>query len=178
VARIFWNVNKEASLLRDAVFGANDGVVTTFAVVAGALGGRLSGETVIILGLANLIADGFSMASGIFLGTRSEVDLEKKEKNLHWKQDAPFLQGVVTFIAFACGGFVPLIPFLFGFENKVVFSTILMFVFLLVIGMARSKFTKKNLFMSGVEMLLVGGLAAGLAYGAGYFVQGLLSGRG
>lgn len=58
--------------LGDAVFGAVDGCVTTFAVVAGAMGGGLSHAVVLILGFANLIADGFSMAVGNYLGTKSE----------------------------------------------------------------------------------------------------------
>ena len=58
--------------LRDAVFGAIDGAVTTFAVVAGAVGAALPSGVVIILGLANLFADGLSMAVSNYLGTRAD----------------------------------------------------------------------------------------------------------
>jgi VIT1/CCC1 family predicted Fe2+/Mn2+ transporter len=57
--------------LRDYVYGAIDGTITTFAVVSGAAGAALSSRVVIILGLANLLADGFSMAVGNFLSTRA-----------------------------------------------------------------------------------------------------------
>jgi len=60
------------SRLRDFVYGAIDGIVTTFAVVAGVAGAGLSNRVIIILGVANLIADGFSMAVSNFLGTRAE----------------------------------------------------------------------------------------------------------
>jgi VIT1/CCC1 family predicted Fe2+/Mn2+ transporter len=60
------------SYLRDVVYGAVDGVVTTFAVVAGVAGAGLDAEIVVILGVANLVADGFSMAASNFLGVRSE----------------------------------------------------------------------------------------------------------
>lgn len=60
------------SYLRDFVYGGIDGAVTTFAVVAGVSGAELSPTIVIILGFANLIADGFSMAAGNLLGTRAE----------------------------------------------------------------------------------------------------------
>jgi VIT1/CCC1 family predicted Fe2+/Mn2+ transporter len=60
-----------ASYLPDAVHGAIDGAVTTFAVVAGATGANLSPRVVLILGAANLLADGFSMACGNFLAVRS-----------------------------------------------------------------------------------------------------------
>lgn len=60
------------SYLRDFVYGAIDGTVTTFAVVAGVAGAGLRSSVVIILGVANLIADGFSMAASNFLGARTE----------------------------------------------------------------------------------------------------------
>jgi VIT1/CCC1 family predicted Fe2+/Mn2+ transporter len=62
------------SYLPDAVFGAIDGTVTTFAVVAGAIGANLSTRVVLILGAANLLADGFSMAAGNFLANRSAAE--------------------------------------------------------------------------------------------------------
>jgi VIT1/CCC1 family predicted Fe2+/Mn2+ transporter len=62
-----------ASYLRDFVYGAIDGTVTTFAVVAGVAGAGLGDSVVIVLGFANLVADGFSMAVSNFLGTRAEL---------------------------------------------------------------------------------------------------------
>jgi VIT1/CCC1 family predicted Fe2+/Mn2+ transporter len=63
------------SYLRDFVYGAIDGTVTTFAVVAGVAGAQLSSGIVVIMGLANLIADGFSMAVSNFLATRTDRDM-------------------------------------------------------------------------------------------------------
>lgn len=60
------------SYLGDAVLGGIDGGVTTFAVVAAAVGGGFSGSVVVVLGFANLIADGFSMAVSNYLGTKSQ----------------------------------------------------------------------------------------------------------
>ena len=60
------------SYLRDFIYGSIDGAVTTFAVVSGVAGADLSNSIVIILGIANLIGDGFSMAAGNFLGVRAE----------------------------------------------------------------------------------------------------------
>lgn len=60
------------SYLSDFIYGAIDGAVTTFAVVAGVAGASLDESVVIILGAANLIADGFSMAVSNFLGSRAE----------------------------------------------------------------------------------------------------------
>jgi VIT1/CCC1 family predicted Fe2+/Mn2+ transporter len=72
---------KEHRYLGDAIFGAVDGSVTTFAVVAGAVGAQLSGGVVIVLGIANLVADGFSMAVSNYLGTKSEHEYVEKARN-------------------------------------------------------------------------------------------------
>jgi VIT1/CCC1 family predicted Fe2+/Mn2+ transporter len=62
------------SYIRDWIYGGIDGAVTTFAVVSGVAGAQLSPLVVLILGFANLVADGFSMAASNFLGTRAEQD--------------------------------------------------------------------------------------------------------
>ncbi|EFO29556.1 integral membrane protein [Roseibium sp. TrichSKD4] len=62
------------SYLRDWVYGGIDGAVTTFAIVAGAVGANLSATIVLVLGVANLLADGFSMAAANYSGTKSEND--------------------------------------------------------------------------------------------------------
>jgi len=63
-----------ASNLRDWVYGAIDGAITTFAIVAGVVGADLEARVALILGVANLVADGVSMAAANYVGTRAEVD--------------------------------------------------------------------------------------------------------
>ncbi len=66
--------------LRDWIYGGIDGSVTTLAVVSGVVGAQLSPWIILVLGFANLIADGFSMAASNFLGTRAEYeDLKRIE---------------------------------------------------------------------------------------------------
>ena len=60
--------------LRDWIYGGIDGSVTTFAVVSGVAGAELSPLIIVVLGFANLFADGFSMAAGNFLGTKAELE--------------------------------------------------------------------------------------------------------
>ncbi len=66
------------SYLKDMVYGGIDGTITTFAVVSGVVGADLAAGIVVILGLANLIADGFSMAVSNFLGTKAEEQYLQK----------------------------------------------------------------------------------------------------
>ena len=88
--------------LPQMVYGAVDGTVTTFAVVAGATGGDLSSKTIIILGLANLFADGASMSISAYLAAKSETSDKKTNISIA-------LWILVSFI-----GFIPLIPYVFG----------------------------------------------------------------
>ncbi len=67
-------VDGPANYLRDWVYGGIDGAVTTFAVVAGVAGASLSTDVILILGFANLVADGFSMAAGNFSSSRTEAE--------------------------------------------------------------------------------------------------------
>lgn len=70
------------SYLKDFVYGAIDGAVTTFAVVSGVAGAGLSSNIVIILGLANLIGDGFSMAVSNYLSTKADEQLREKARKM------------------------------------------------------------------------------------------------
>ncbi len=77
-----------AEYLREIVYGGNDGIVTTFAVVAGFAGASVAPSsspipmvTVLIFGLANLFADAFSMALGSFLSLRADQDVYRNEKS-------------------------------------------------------------------------------------------------
>jgi len=72
--------------LAEFVYGGIDGSVTTFAVVAGSAGAGLDSSVIIILGFANLIADGFSMSVGSYLSNKSELEnFRKHERREYWE---------------------------------------------------------------------------------------------
>lgn len=75
-----WHDVSGGRYIKDVIYASSDGIVTTFAVVAGATGASLSTAIIIILGFTNLLADGFSMAISNYLGTKSEIEYYKKEE--------------------------------------------------------------------------------------------------
>ena len=219
----------------DVIFAANDGIVTTFAVVAGAAGGGLSIKVILILGFANLLADGLAMGLGNFLGSRSERDYARHQRKIEaWEiekfrpveiaevervfhdwgfqgQDlkrateiitsdkkrwidfmmlheldiiedpigSPAKHGLVTFISFALAGLLPLLPFLFPHvvqsSSVFGFSILATAVALFGVGASRVLVTTKNWFSSGLEMLLVGSIAAVVAYFIGDLISTIVS---
>lgn len=81
-------INRFQEYLGEFVYGGIDGSVTTFAVVAGAAGATLESSVVIILGFANLFADGFAMSVGSYLSTKSEKENFKKHQKIeYWEVD-------------------------------------------------------------------------------------------
>lgn len=215
--------------IKDLVYGANDGIITTFAVVAGVAGSGLQPEVVVILGFANLVGDGISMAIGNYLGTKSERDYQRHQRHVEeWEvehvpeeereevrqiyrkkgfsgevleravtvvtsdkerwvnemmagelgiiddgQDPmrPVRNALATFIAFVIAGFLPLVPYVLGLAtNELVISTVMTGVAMFIVGSARSMITHRFWLKSGLEVLLVGAIAACAAYGVGALV--------
>lgn len=154
--------------LPDMVYGANDGIITTFAVVAGVAGAELSASIVLVLGTANLLADGFSMGASDFLSIRSEAAVERME---HGQITEPYAlrHGLATFAAFVVAGSVPLLAFIVPLPAGLRFevTTGLTLLTLFVVGAMRTFVTKGRWWVDGLEMFMVGALAAGVAYGAG-----------
>lgn len=208
--------------LKDMVYGGIDGAVTTFAIVAGVEGAGLSHGIIVALGLANIIADGFSMAASNYSGTKAELDDRKRiiqteerhielypdgeveelrqilqskglsgevleqataaiaqskenwigmmltdEYGLASVQPDPLRAAVATFTAFLVAGSVPLLPFLLGLENPFVISVFATLVTFFLIGTGKSRWSLAKWWRSGSETLVIGGIAALLAYGIG-----------
>ena len=224
----------EHDYLKDFIYGAIDGTVTTFAVVSGVAGAGLSTSVIIVLGLANLVGDGFSMAAGNYLGTRAEEQVRDKARRSEELQienhpegeieevrqilarkgmegevlegavksitsdkkrwvdmmlqeelghslngPSPMKSAVITFVAFLLVGLVPLLAFLVpllidtGTFNPYVWSTVLTGLAFFSIGAAKSTVVEQGWLAAGMETLVVGGSAAGLAYLVGAMLRDL-----
>lgn len=161
----------------DAILGAIDGCITTFAIVAGATGAGFSNTVSIILGTANLLADGFSMAISNFHATKSQGDLTLPDETCAKSESPhPVYSGFVTFLAFIVVGFLPLLPFFFFWPPNITFisSCIVAALVFFGIGVIRGIITKQPTLWSGGTTLLTGGLAATLAYAVSAWLQSYL----
>ncbi len=221
--------------LKEFIYGAVDGAITTFAIVAGVAGAGMSAGVIIILGFANLLADGFSMAVSNFLGTRAEnqhrvkvrqMELDEIEKfpegeaeevrqifamkgfegqlledavevitsdNEKWidtmlqeehgmslQAHNAFKAGLATFVAFCLVGFVPLITYVANWispgliSNPFGWSAAMTGVAFFWVGAVKGKFVSHYWLLSGLETVVVGGIAASMAYGVGVLLKGLV----
>ena len=155
--------------LPDLVYGANDGVITTFAVVCGVVGAGLSETVILILGFANLVADGFSMGASNYLARRSTVETAPQERS-----DAA-RHGAATLAGFVVAGVIPLVAYLVPLADGSRFGLAIGLTALALfgVGASRALVTGRGYLRSGGEMLLVGSLAAVVAYAIGAFAAGV-----
>ena len=227
----------EHNYIRDFVYGAIDGAVTTFAIVAGVAGAKLSAGVVVVLGVANLLGDGFSMAVSNYLGTRAERqwcerlrrieedhiarhpdgereeirqlfaakgfegdDLERvvevitsdherwvdtmltDELGVSLSGPSPTKAAWTTFVAFVAVGALPLVSFIYqvlapnaGRLNKPFFwSWAVTGVTFFAVGAVKSRYVGERWWRSGLETLVMGGAAAGIAYAVGLSLRSLV----
>jgi VIT1/CCC1 family predicted Fe2+/Mn2+ transporter len=159
--------------LPDLVYGANDGVITTFAVVCGVVGAGLSNTVIVILGFANLVADGFSMGASNYLARRSYPEAEDRATPRTASR-----HGLATIGGFVSAGIVPLVAYLAPLPDDARFPATIVLALgtLFTVGASRAFVTKLGWVRSGTEMLLVGAAAAAVAYGVGAVAASLTGG--
>jgi vacuolar iron transporter family protein len=226
---------EKGKYIGDFVYGALDGIITTFAVVSGVQGAQMNNSVVLIMGFANLLADGISMGVGNYLSTKSELEYIKKEREreeweiehypdgereeirhifkkkgfigkdldravkvitsdkkiwvdtmmldelgLTVEDKTPVMSGFATFISFLIAGFIPLLIYVVSFfiplfsANLFFVSIVLTALTLFGVGAIRSVITGTKWIRSGLEMLLMGGLAATVAYWIGFFLRRII----
>lgn len=167
--------------LSEFVYGGIDGAVTTFAVVAGATGARFDLKIIVVLGFANLIADGFSMGVGSYLSKKSELELMEKRGEPTKDEASPVINGLMTYLSFILVGLVPLLAYtfdlVFGLEMSNVFmiSIGMTIVAFALIGVLKSKVAHSKLPRAIAETVVLGLIAASLAYVLGDLLEQLIT---
>ncbi|MCF7898578.1 MAG: VIT1/CCC1 transporter family protein [Candidatus Pacebacteria bacterium] len=141
--------------LPSIVYGGSDGTVTTFAVMAGAVGAGIDTRIVIILGLVNLFSDGFSMASADYLSEDSRAGEGKK---------LALRNAYVTFLSFVIIGFVPLIPVLLLKNNAFLYSCIFTLLTFASIGYLRGRVLHRDPLRLATQSVAIGTACALISY--------------
>lgn len=157
--------------VRELVYGANDGIITTFAVVAGVAGGRLPLSAVLIIGAANLLADGLSMGVGSYLAIRAHESVLESQR-LPEQEARPLRHGAATFAAFVAAGCIPLLPYTIPAlpVSRFASSILLTMLALFTVGALRSIISTARWWRAGLEMLSLGALVAAVAFASGSLV--------
>ncbi len=167
--------------LSEFVYGGIDGAVTTFAVVAGATGARFDLKIILVLGFANLIADGFSMGVGSYLSKKSEIELMQKRGEKTDNQPSPVINGVTTYLSFILVGLVPLLAytadFLFDLNSDNIFlvSVLSTATAFWAIGLLKSRVAKTPVIRAVFETVSLGLIAAVLAFVLGDVLERLIT---
>lgn len=167
--------------LSEFVYGGIDGAVTTFAVVAGATGARFDTKIILVLGFANLIADGLSMSIGSYLSTKSEQELMVKKGQSIKDEPSPVINGATTYISFILVGLVPLLSYTVDFifdlnlDSLFVISMALTAMAFIGIGLLKSKVAQSNVGRAVLETLILGAIAAGAAYVLGDLLERIIT---
>lgn len=181
----FSKFKKWEPYLGEFVYGGIDGCVTTFAVVAGAYGAELSSAVVIILGFANLLADGFAMSVGAYLSHKTELDTLKKNEiqaafTLNSTGKSPYKIGGVTYFSFILIGVIPLLAYVIDYirpvsGNLFLISSILTAAGFIFIGWLKSYVNNTKYLKGIIETLFLGAIAAVVAYFIGDFLESIIS---
>ena len=150
------------SNLRATVFGVNDGLVSNASLVMGIAGANAEHGTVLMTGVAGLLAGALSMAAGEYVSVRSQ----REELGLNPDDlGSPLGAAVSSFLAFAVGASLPLLPFFVGGLAHPLWWTIgLTAVALAGIGLALSLFTGRSAWQGALRMLLIGGGAGVVSF--------------
>jgi VIT1/CCC1 family predicted Fe2+/Mn2+ transporter len=225
----FKNLARIKYVLRDLVFGMEDGLVSNLGLILGVFVGGATGEIIILAGLATMFTGAFSMSAGSYLSAKSQREVYLREINdtkfklkknprkclLEMKKilekegfdedevlvmithfdkhnhktfltnyiqkivglsedrlESPLKNSLMMFVSFFFGSFIPVVPFLFLNTRIAMFSSVsLTIISLFVLGITSSIFTKRSMFKSGLEILIVG-LGAGII---GYIVGSLFA---
>jgi len=207
--------------VRDVVFGANDGLVSILALVAGVFSATTNSQPVLIAGIAGAIAGTVSMGAGAYVSSKSEQEVTQKEqerKGVRRKQSpeeekeeliafyqtkgferkraegiagrvierigqmeeftigeetgltseehwSPIKAGFLTGLSFLIASIIPVLPFtLMDVRPAAITALIASVLFLFGIGASKAIFTRQNWIRSGLEVMVIGTVAAAVTY--------------
>jgi len=154
--------SNERNIVRAMILSANDGLLSNFSIVMGMAGTEINSVVVILTGLIGILAGSVSMA----LGEYTSVDATTTKTS----HNSPLAAAVYSFISFATGSFIPIIPFFFPVDGHTasVISAILVLNCLFSVGLVNAG--RRHPIMSGLRQAFFGLISALLTYGLGHLL--------
>jgi len=173
--------------LRDWLYGATNGTITTLVIVAGVIGADLPTMVAPVLGLANLFATGFTTAARRYANTKlARNNYDRSHAKPVWAEDviakdydlsrcmrSPMQAALNTFAAFILCGLVPLIAYLLA-PTKLSVCVVATACAFFTIGAVKSRYSLTAWWRSGLDTVFLGMGAAALAYAAGHTLRLLI----
>jgi vacuolar iron transporter family protein len=179
--------------LRAAIFGVNDGLVSNVSLIFGVAGAGVDNQVVILAGIAGLLAGAFSMGAGEYISVRVQREVFERLIHLadrlatelmkdpavaletHAREElgldpemglgSPVAAASASFVTFASGALLPLLPFLFASGGAAILaSAALSGAALFGVGAAMTYLTARGALYSGTRMLAIGAAAAAITY--------------
>ena len=155
-------VIKAKSYLRPLILGSVDGIITSFVIIAGGIAGDVSKNSVIVIGFSSLIADAFSMGTSEYLSSRTEHATKKS-----------IIHGFSCFISFVFFGIIPLIVYSVSSVFELGSSILAFIVCLIMMALLKSYILNTFILSSLLEIILLGSVAGGIAYGVAFLSASL-----
>jgi len=162
-------VKNQASLLKDIILGGQDGLVNILGLVLGVAAATIDARIIFIAGLAGGFAESISMAAVAFTSTQAVRDFARAHHR--FSPDKPGYSALIVGFSSLIGSLIPLLPFLFfPVTAAAITSVILCGIILFIIGYVKGKLTDGHHLKSGMELLIIGLLAAFAGYLIGHWL--------
>lgn len=166
-------------ILKSLIYGGIDGIITIFNVIAGINGANLNIKYIFIIGIALLFSDGLSMAVGDYLSIKAHIKNNKihneQSQNNNIPNIKPHNNALITFLSFIIFGCIPLILYIFIYNNTKNYKFIKMYIStliaLFIIGTIQSKYTNEIWYKSGINTSIFGGITALLSYSISNYIS-------
>lgn len=160
---------------RNFILGGQDGLVNVLGLVLGVAGATLNTNIVIVSGIVATVAESVSMAAVAYTSSKAAKDYYTSIKHkLHFAEfENPFRSAATVGISTVIGSLIPLLPFFFfEIKNAIIFSLILSALVLFFVGALKAKLSIGSWKRSGLELMIIGIIAALVGYGVGLLLKG------
>jgi predicted membrane protein (TIGR00267 family) len=165
--------------LRDIVFGVHDALLTNIGIVTGFVTALQDNRLIVVAALIDVVVSAFAMAFGTYLSRKSESAYLEGQLNKEAHEDlesvmaSPVSAAIVMWVTYVVAGLIPLLPFAFDIEGTVAlrYAIVLTLIVFFVVGLFKGVITKGNRWLSGLQFLGFGTIAALIGYVIGLYGQ-------